>query len=480
MRLPQRRRYDFPPSEYLLTTRFLRRFEKIDIPGKEFKEIYLILKVPEETIPGLYQGKIKISAGNADSSTINISLNVLPFKLKNPPHKKYGMYYLLPQRFITPEIATLELQDMKEHGIDALYSFLSISYYGNTEGKIVSDYKQIERGLSILRKNGFKGLVIINTGLEGLVQLMGYNIRTSKDKMETAKQLEKDKKFLGIAKESVEGLKNVQKKYPEFEIVLTHMDEVFDQGRLPLYIALTKAAQQVPGFKYYITFHTLNEEADRMRKEIDPYVDIRHHHPWTWEMWLARGHTIEEYKEELKKSGDIAGAYYNPLGVYWSAEWFRIIMGIENWISPFTYHIPFAYNWILNDPFNDFDGKWGDHIFAFYSEEDKGMVSTKVWEGFREGVDDLRYIYTLETLIKENKKKRPELVKEAEEWLEEIKSMLPKPQGLPLPWIDKSDNKLGTERELPFTNAIAQRFTFEDYQNIRYRTASYIMKLMGK
>jgi hypothetical protein len=195
---------------------------------------------------------------------------------------------------------------------------------------------------------------------------------------------------------------------------------------------------------------------------------------YSWEWWLARGNTIKEYKEELKRSGDEAAAYYNSVGVYYNAEWYRVIMGIENWTSPFTYHIPWIYYDIRENPFNDLDGRWSDTIFAFYSEDDKSIVSTKIWEGFREGIDDMKYIYTLESLIQENKKKNPELAKEAEKWLEEVKSLLPSPQGLP----SNNHKLIGTEEECPYTNAIAKKFHFEDYQNIRHKTAQYIIKLM--
>jgi len=254
------------------------------------------------------------------------------------------------------------------------------------------------------------------------------------------------------------------------------MDEVFNRGRLPLYITLTKAAQQVPGFKMYITFHTANERAEKMRKEIDPYVNIRCHHGATFEWWLARGHTIEEYKKELKESGDIAFFYHNMRGVWVTPEWQRIINGLYAWINPFTARVDYIYHTAegcdLTNPFTC-DARGGHcYGYAFPSPKDhKTPVPTRCWEAWREGIDDLKYIYTLEDIIKQyHMKDRHKEVEEAEKWLKEIKSMLPKPQGLKI-------GKFGTSGESPFINAIAEKFSFEDYRNIRYKTASYIIKL---
>jgi len=479
MRTAQRKRYPVPPTHYLIRTTFLRRFDKLDLREKEFREIFLTIKVPEEAKPGLYKGSIIVSPENLQASEISLSLEVLPFKLKEVPHKRYGMYYYLSKGFVAaPDTVDIELQDMKAHGIDVFYPSLGIRYSTEETGDIVPDYSAIEKGLSILRKNGFKkATVIIDTGFVELYTLLGHKISPSdtyKDK-DKIPELLNDQRFLQLAKNAIEGLESVKKKFPEFEILLTHLDEVFNNGRLPLYIALTKAAKQVPGWKYYITFDTQFPERDAMRKEIDPYVDVRSRHTFSFEWWLARGHTIEEYNQELKESGDIAAAYPNPVGAYTDAEYYRIFMGIENWIMPFTYQIPWIYNSISKDPFNDLDGNWSDFVFGFYSEKDKEFVSTKIWEGFREGRDDLRYLYTLETLIKENKERNPKTAKEAEEWLKEVRSMLPKPQGLPCDnW-----NLWGTENESPFTRAIANKFSFEDYQNIRRKTATYIIKLTG-
>ncbi|MDD5698040.1 MAG: DUF6067 family protein [Victivallaceae bacterium] len=477
MRVPVRRRYSWPVSKGTVpVTRFLRSFEKLNIPKQNFREIYLTIKVPEGTDAGKYYGEISISPKNGKKSNIDLELEVLPFKLKMPPNKRYGIYYHLSHRFITPKRLARELRDMKEHQISILYPRLSVRY---DTVSLEPDYSKIIKGLTLLRNNDFKGRVILGTGLHQLSLISGYD----KKDPEAIKKLEKNKKFWEIAKKTIAGFKDIQKQYPEFEIVLTHLDEITDRNRLPLYILLTKAAKQVPGFKYFISLDNGTEKRERVITKADPYVEIRNYLLYMFEWWLARGHTFEELEKDLKRTGDEADFYVNPVGPYYTPEWYRIVNGLYLWISPFSAHMPWIYYDIRGDAFNDLDGKTSDHIFAFYSEKDNDIVNTKIWEGWREGVDDIRYIYTLENLIEKNKNKENkfEVIKDAEAWLKNIKSMLPKPPQLPYakdgPWRGLGRKTLGTPEESPFVNAISNQLTFEDYQHIRRKTADFIMKL---
>ncbi len=57
------------------------------------------------------------------------------------------------------------------------------------------------------------------------------------------------------------------------------------------------------------------------------------------------------------------------------------------------------------DIYNDFDGEEQreakEACVTYVSEDGSEMVPTLQWEGHREGVDDFRYVYTLERLAEE-------------------------------------------------------------------------------
>ncbi|MDD5599234.1 MAG: DUF4091 domain-containing protein, partial [Victivallaceae bacterium] len=79
------------------------------------------------------------------------------------------------------------------------------------------------------------------------------------------------------------------------------------------------------------------------------------------------------------------------------------------------------------DPFDDFDAnKYSepkDAYIVYPAENGKDIIPTLQWEGIREGIDDYKYIYTLEELIKENKK-HPLTRNHAEKTEKKLKELL--------------------------------------------------------
>ena len=70
----------------------------------------------------------------------------------------------------------------------------------------------------------------------------------------------------------------------------------------------------------------------------------------------------------------------------------------------------YAYQHAFGHIWNDFDStKFRDHVFAYPTTD--GVIDTIQWEGFREAVDDIRYLTILLEKCSNNEKK---IVKE---WL---------------------------------------------------------------
>ncbi|MDD3927369.1 MAG: DUF6067 family protein, partial [bacterium] len=478
MRCFQRENKTYPvvDRQYRVTTRFLRTFDELDIEDGSFREIFVTVKVPENTPPGVYNGTIQVSPSNCASAQIPVSVEVMPFTLIKPEDKKYGIYYYLDDS----ATGILELDDIKKHGAgDVVFSpsGTKIVYSGTTLQNIQASYTSILDNLAFLESQGFMGAVVIGTGLENLACMapLGYDSNifyngTVAQKAAMAAQLEADQNFRNLAATAINGLKTaLENEFPDFEIYLTHMDEVFNNGRLPLYIALTKAAQQVSGFKYFVTIHTADAAADTMRAQIDPYVDFRHHHGSTWEKWLTIGgsNTITDYETELAASGDIAGIYYNPASIdYSSAEWCRIRTGMLNMIMPFTYQMPYIHSYENSLVFDDLNGGSGDLTFAFYWDDDNSIVYTKAWEGYREGVDDMQYYTTLQSTADDYASAKPVLSAAAGDWLDDLKGSFP------------DFTTLSETEASPVTKAIADAHDNGYYQDTRYAAASYIKRLL--
>ena len=80
----------------------------------------------------------------------------------------------------------------------------------------------------------------------------------------------------------------------------------------------------------------------------------------------------------------------------------RMTYGFGFWRSGFLTLNPWIYQASGGDPFNYLDSSSMD--FFNRSEQDGAPIPVAMWEAYREGYDDYRYIYTLEQLIAEAKK----------------------------------------------------------------------------
>jgi hypothetical protein len=236
---------------------------------------------------------------------------------------------------------------------------------------------------------------------------------------------------------------------------------------------------------------------DAWRRDLDPFVDLRCNHGYSFELWLARGHTMDEYDQELKASGDEAWFYHNARGTYWTPEWSRIINGVYLWASPFTAHCPWTYQAYSENPFDDTDGpesKGHDWGLSFPGPDDPAdLVPTRCYEAMREGGDDLRYIATLEKAISDARGRKPEEAASAQRFLENLRGLIRNARSTPgsavsaqapAPGAVDADTGLimgqgaiGTAGEAPLINALAVRFDGDHWQALRREIASWIIKL---
>jgi hypothetical protein len=83
----------------------------------------------------------------------------------------------------------------------------------------------------------------------------------------------------------------------------------------------------------------------------------------------------------------------------------------------------YAYQHSFGNIWNDFDDPlYRDHNFTYPTMD--GVIDTIAWEGYREGVDDVRYMTKLQQLIegaeKSGDKKRKDTAAKASEYLKTI------------------------------------------------------------
>ncbi len=95
-------------------------------------------------------------------------------------------------------------------------------------------------------------------------------------------------------------------------------------------------------------------------------------------------------------------SYANPQGGVENPEIYRRNFGLLLWKYGIDGACTFAYAYNSGNIWNDFDHvTWRDICFVYPTVD--GVIDTIAWEGYREGVDDVRYLTTLLQLIEEAK-----------------------------------------------------------------------------
>lgn len=145
---------------------------KWNMPAHSTDHFWCTVKVPNDAKPGLYRGKVIVTAGDEEIGSIAITLEVLPIKLDDPPFA-LGFNYSNPKNQTALEA---HLADMREHGMTCvapLYDFHLPVHDADTNelGNFIECYK----------KAGFPSPLYFATPMNlQLSDLAGYGDETSK------------------------------------------------------------------------------------------------------------------------------------------------------------------------------------------------------------------------------------------------------------------------------------------------------------
>ncbi|MCP4642025.1 MAG: hypothetical protein GY851_16400, partial [bacterium] len=102
-------------------------------------------------------------------------------------------------------------------------------------------------------------------------------------------------------------------------------------------------------------------------------------------------------------------------------ETFRRNFGLVLWKSGFDGAMDYAYQHGFTHVWNDFDNKtYRDHNFTYPTVS--GVVGTVQWEGFREAVDDVRYVRTLLDAMEAAPDSKATTVRKARAWLDALEA----------------------------------------------------------
>jgi len=382
----------------------LEHRESVAIEQGRNQRFWITVKVPEDAQPAIYEGNLTFSAEGRAPADIRLRLRVLPIRLKTDPEHVYGMYYRDPLSNVRESNtnaaneyfrrkAEWERQDMVAHGMNAHISHVS-GLERDEQGNWTMDGEETERRIALDRKYGLteKPLVVSlpvgwwysklvdNRGLGSHLRLVRADVPRS---------------FFDEVTKMVEAVRREKERYDWPEFLYYPIDEPSTREEAVRFmVSVLKAIKQVPGVRTYVTADPSHDQFAPMW----PYVDV-----WCCQPFVFGYDKIRELTEEKDIEFWCYPNHISGENDHTPVRGARMTWGYGFWKSGFRTLIPWIYQASIGDPWNYLDGTSMD--FFNRSTPEGEPIPVTLWEAYREGIDDGRYIYTLKQLIAENEKR---------------------------------------------------------------------------
>ena len=355
-----------------------------DMPAWSRELFWVTVHVPDDAAPGLYNGEILITSQDKRVGAIALTLEVLPFRLEEPPYA-LGFNYSSPK---DPKKLAAHLRDMRKHGMTTvapLYNFhLPIHDTDTSEiGEFIEAFKQA----------GFTKTLYFGSPMELMFSLAGYG--------------------------PVDARRFQQKYLKTMRLIFAETQKHDVPVLFSIADELTNRA--LPGIKFgeqlaRLCFEELPEIP--ITSDMNGYLEVATMSPylnvatfnngWDGIDHHNKGRRLinREFIVEVQKLGAIpwfvnAGDSRFPFGFFF---WKMAKYGVRG-------KVEWYYN-LENNAKGSVVRLDGDQIYP-----------TLAYERAREGIDDLKYVLRLESLIAEAKKAgrgESDAVRHAEAVLKEL------------------------------------------------------------
>ncbi|NLB95083.1 MAG: hypothetical protein GX785_05165 [Armatimonadetes bacterium] len=371
-----------PTSDHLANVRpkDADTLQPVDIEMGTARQFWITLKVPEGTPAGEYEGAIRIRAQGAPASEMRLKLRVYPFNLEPCP-LQHAIYYrgvLRPdgQGSISSEAKSeeqyeAEMRDLLAHGV--LYPTIYERY----------DETLLRRALEIRKKAGLP---------TGPLYVLGLGTGSATDPKALAAHQAKLRQYMDVARE-----------FGYTDVYFYGTDEAKGE-RLTIQRAAWKSVQDA-GAKTFVACYLGTFEA--MRGLLN--------------LAVLAGRPNPEEARKYHGVGSRIFCYAYPQVGNEEPETYRRNFGLVLWKAGYDGAMDYAYQHSFGHVWNDFDhATYRDHCFTYPTVN--GVVGTIQWEGYREAVDDVRYIATLQKAIERARAREATaaLAAEAARWLEGV------------------------------------------------------------
>ena len=346
------------------------------------REIWIDVRVPDDAAPGDYAGRLVIEAEGRQPAEAGVRLAVRPFRLVDDLPVNLGMFYSSPalmkrhfDAFHGPwspqwkAAIDAELRNMRDHGFNSI-TFPGPQPLTIRDDGIDLDFTLCERFLELCRANGIgvSHPVILST-----IEYANYLINRGRAEFSP----EFNRAFCGTMRSIIDWAR--EHRLP---LLLFVMDEVRESQfnpwnrNLAATLRYAELVHSVPGA---VTFGTVMADRHEGRDyaPLAGKIDVLSTHPWA------------------KSQKLIAGA--RKLSLY-NAGLDRLSWGLGLWRIGAVDRRQWAYQYV-NLPFNPVDHR----NFAIAWPSPAGLLPGVEEKRIREGVDDYRYLATLQARVADAK-----------------------------------------------------------------------------
>jgi len=393
------------------------------VPLKRLENLRLwfTVHVPPGLPGGVYRGTVRLTFDGGRRVEVPVLFRVLAFSLEKDRSLVFGQYYHHPyhRMFSAPDTfsrewwrrkAELEFADMAAHGNNTVVLGLSGRRMG--DGAWRFDYDRLGVMIDLYRKVGFYQPVICHFPVGSLYyhymkKPMGSHLRLVRmppkaffDELTgMVREIEKERR---------------QRQWPELLYYPVDEPSTTDVA-VRFMTAVMKAIKRVPGVRTYVTADPANDGFAPLR----PYVDV-----WCCQPFSLSRETI---LADMKQRGVEYWCYPNHVAGendHTPVAGARMTYGFGFWRSGFRALTPWIYQAVIGNPWNYLDGDAMD--FFNRTADDASPIPVTLWEAYREGIDDGRYITTLERWIQRAREAgKNEVADAAEKDLRFVESCIP-------------------------------------------------------
>jgi hypothetical protein len=359
----------------------------VDIPKGTNQQFWLTVHVPDDAKSGTYSGSVTLRAGDDLVAQAAMNVEVLPFQLLPPYYVSSMDYHGRPESgkgTISSwgkswEQFRAELANMVAHGLR------NCQHY-NIRKEILPQVLKIREEVGMDNRTLYlKGTVKIGTAGGGLHG-----------------EAKADPEQLAKLKEEVREVLDLVRPLGVEVVYFYGIDERRGEelrAQREAWKAVREAGGRVFTAGWADNIETMGDIQD---------LHVRAGSPSREEAarWHAYGHKVF--------------CYANPQAGVENPVVYRRNYGILLWINDYDGAATNAYQHTFGLTWNDFDHiTFRSHTIAYPTVD--GVVDTIAWEGYREAVDDVRYLTTLLKAIEDAGAKREKEVASAKEFVNKLR-----------------------------------------------------------